>query len=235
MSSENKNPDFFSEIKKSLDACADPGKLNQLSKIEVDLIRERLRALYDQLSGIGIREKEPDEIKTVEFEISGEKEVSPLLVDEKIQRSETDTAEIGSDELLSEQAASKDPAPKTARQKEQPDLFSLDDGNKKSQKKSVAEVISDDKKSESVADKLQKQSRVNSLKNAIGINEKFFFINELFEGNLNEYNAAIESLDKLQNLEECLNMLEQLSSEYKWQEQLEAVDQLKQFLERKFM
>jgi len=234
MSPDGKNKDLFNEIKHALDSIADPARLKTLSGIERDLVLDRLKALYDKLTDLEEPEVNQEEKRTVEFEVSAPADVSPVSVDEKIHRSETDTAEIETEELLPEQDADEEGKPKEIMKEGQPDLFSLDDGDKKEEKKSVAEVISDENPGESVADKLQKQTQVNNLKNAIGINEKFFFINELFEGNLNLYNKAIDSLDELQTYEESIRYVEELSDENQWQVHPEAVEQLEQFLKRKF-
>ncbi len=102
-----------------------------------------------------------------------------------------------------------------------------------SEAKTVAEEISEKVQKESVADKLQ-QNKITDLKEAIGINEKFFFINELFDGVMKEYNEAIESLNTHLSKEEAFNYLNQLKEERVWNEGSEALGQLKDILERKF-
>jgi 3,4-dihydroxy-2-butanone 4-phosphate synthase len=234
MSSKKNSSTFYDEIKKSLDNLSDPGNLKHLSGIEVDLIKERLRTLYDLLSGTGVKEEKPVNIVEFDIEPAESKEISPAVVEEKIQQSETDTADIESEELLSIDAEVIASEEKQVKKKDQPDLFSLDDPGNQVEKKTVIDVITDEKQKESIADKLQKQTKVESLKSAIGINEKFFFINELFEGNLNEYNAAIEALENLKSPGESAPLLEELAKKYNWEGHTEAVVQLNQFLERKF-
>ncbi len=246
MSSSGENDKFFDQVRHSLDKINDPRLLGQLSRIEVDLIKERLRDLYDRLSAAQENSKKTEapvkeapvkkEEKTapeVEFEIPASPSLSPAAVEEKIQQSETDPGEIESDEILSTGTTAAPQEPATDKKAGQPDLFSVDDRENRHKEKTVAESIPATAEKESVADKLHKQSKVASLKSIIGINEKFFFINELFEGNLNEYNAAIDALDKMSTLEETTAMLEELASKYKWDGHPEATGQLKEFLERK--
>ena len=223
-------------MKKSLEAADDPVSLKKLSRIEIDLIREKLRTLYDRLSQVQAFEPEAEKPVEVEFEILGDQQgISPASVDEKIHMSETDTAEIESAEIISSEPKQEPHADKPAVKKtDQPDLFSLEGGEGKKQPASVAETVSGAEPEESVVDKLQKQSKVSSLKKAIGINEKFFFINELFDGSLNEYNEAIEILDAFEKEQECHAYLEELAGKFKWQGHPEAAEQLKQFLDRKF-
>ena len=238
MSSQSNNSDLYNSIITALDALPGPEKLNSLSRIETDLIRDRLRALYDVLSGVKEKEPIPDQIKEntveIELEVPQTETISPASIDEKIHQSETDPVEIESEELLSVRMEEEDNDEKPGPKPGQPDLFSLDDPPEIKEKKAVIDIISDEKQNESIADQLQKNSKVESLKKAIGINEKFYLINELFEGNLNEYNAAIETLDKLSSMDEAVKEMKGLSDKFNWTEHAEAVDQLKQFLDRRF-
>ena len=99
--------------------------------------------------------------------------------------------------------------------------------------KTVAEEISERVNKESLAEKFQKD-KITDLKEAIGINEKFYFINELFDGVMKEYNEAIETLNSKPSMEEATTYLNQLKEERDWKENTEAVGQLKGILERKF-
>ena len=53
-------------------------------------------------------------------------------------------------------------------------------------------------------------SQRKELKASISINEKFLFINELFDGNLREYNAAIEILNNFSDQREALEFLDSM-------------------------
>jgi len=231
MSSNNNRSDFFNKVIRSLDSIADPNQLNQLSRIELDLILEKLRTLYDQVYGIPKVIKKPEKEVELELEIQHDNEMNPSRVDEEIQQSETESTEIEFEELISGKMEKKD---KQDKETSDPDLFSEPDNQKKNpESKSVVDVISEEFPNESVAEKIYKHSKVESLKNTIGINEKFFFINELFDGNLSEYNDAIDSLDKLKIWDDSVSILEDLSQKYNWQGKTDAVEQLKQFVARK--
>ena len=241
MTTKNDMDNFYEKVRRSLEEIDDPGKLSELSRIEVDLVKEQLRALYDRLSDLGnsiavvrpVKEKGEKAVE-VEFEIPKDDSLSPSAVEEKIQQSETETAEIESEEILSVKTGADVPKKTPAGKRGQPDLFNTGDGDGNPGNKSVADTIKRGDAKESVADKLVKQAKVNSLKSSIGINEKFFFINELFEGNLNEYNAAIEALDKMGSIGESAGYLEELAARYKWDDHGEAAVQLKEFIDRKF-
>ena len=71
------------------------------------------------------------------------------------------------------------------------------------------------KSEESVGEKLQ-HKKITDLKASIGINEKFQFINELFEGNMKEYNVAIDQINNFTALEDAENYMADLQEMYKW-------------------
>jgi hypothetical protein len=101
---------------------------------------------------------------------------------------------------------------------------------------SVGETIGDklgDGDSTSIADQMQKSS-IADLKRAIGINEKFLFINELFSGDLGKYNRAIEEFNELQNKEGVRAHLVELKVQFQWDEDSDAYKKLEALLERKF-
>ena len=64
--------------------------------------------------------------------------------------------------------------------------------------------------------------------------EKFFFLNELFEGNMKEYNETIDALDQKDTYKEAMEYLVLLLEKKSWDVESEAYIQLKGFLERKF-
>ena len=86
----------------------------------------------------------------------------------------------------------------------------------------------------SVASKIG-NSKVNDLRQAIGINDKFILINELFEGNISYYNKAIDELNSFQSLNGAKTYLIELSVIHRWTPDLPAVDKINQIVERKFI
>ena len=102
-----------------------------------------------------------------------------------------------------------------------------------SEAKTVADEISEKVNEESLAEKFQK-NKITDLKEAIGINEKFYFINELFDGVMKEYNEAIMTLNSKSSKEEALTYLKQLKEDRAWKEDAEAFGQLRDILGRKY-
>jgi hypothetical protein len=107
----------------------------------------------------------------------------------------------------------------------QPDLFS-------SNSETLADKLSE-KTSPTLADRLTK-STLESLKKFIGINEKFLFINELFNGDMRNYNIALDELDSLKTIDGAKTYLFELKIQNQWQDDNEAYIKLKELIEYKF-
>ncbi|PID95040.1 MAG: hypothetical protein CSA95_01500 [Bacteroidetes bacterium] len=75
---------------------------------------------------------------------------------------------------------------------------------------------------------------IGTLKSAIGINDKFRFVNELFDGVLKSYNEAITVLDGASDLQDARSILDRQKEKYAWDPGNEAFGTLKDFVERKF-
>ena len=84
-----------------------------------------------------------------------------------------------------------------------------------------------------VADSLQ-MSGINDLRETIGINDKFLFINELFNGDLERYNKVIDELNDFSGLSGAQTYLTELQVQYQWAENGPAYQKLNILMERKF-
>ena len=77
--------------------------------------------------------------------------------------------------------------------------------------------------------------KVESLREAISINQRFSFINELFGGENMEYHAAIQHLDSLSTADLARAYVTgDLSQRYEWSRKEEHVNKLLKLIERKF-
>jgi hypothetical protein len=100
--------------------------------------------------------------------------------------------------------------------------------------KSVHEKFSAEKNDKTVAEKIGKSSTSN-LKSAIGINDKFLFINQLFKGDLQGYNKAIEKLNSCTAIELATTALEELKAAYNWDNGDEAYQKLEDLVIKKLL
>lgn len=77
--------------------------------------------------------------------------------------------------------------------------------------------------------------KVESLREAISINQRFSFINELFNGENMEYHAAIQHLDSLSDYDQArLYITQNLAQQYDWSHKEEHVAKLLKLIDRKF-
>ena len=158
-------------------------------------------------------------------------EAKPLIiVEEKHAFEETPVQEVKATapEEISKKAKTQKPLT--------PDLFSTHTSisdKYKDEKKSLNDLHSEHKIDKSLASKLQKNP-VKDLKAAIGINEKFKFINKLFEGSLQKYNEGIAALNSFENLDGALKYTETLKADFKWEENCEAEKELHELLMRRY-
>ncbi|QNF32937.1 hypothetical protein HUW51_09405 [Adhaeribacter swui] len=81
----------------------------------------------------------------------------------------------------------------------------------------------------------QMSKKIESLKDSISINQRFSFINELFNGENLEYYQAIQALDKFEDATQAKNYVTQdLATRYNWTRKEEHVNKLLRLIDRKF-
>ncbi|NPD45095.1 MULTISPECIES: hypothetical protein [unclassified Lentimicrobium] len=118
---------------------------------------------------------------------------------------------------------------------EQPNL----ENNLFSQVKTSPEIsdlnkkLADARNTHSIVEKLQ-NNRIENLKSVIGINDKFYFINELFGGNAQKYEDIIYTLNNFKKLEDAMQYFSTLKYRFNWDEESEPFAKLVNMLERKF-
>ena len=127
--------------------------------------------------------------------------------------------------------------PKPATRNQEPDLFgfstpTLADTLRTEAPPSVADRFAGNQPAESVASRLGSKV-INDMKEAIGINDKFLLINELFKGNQHHYNQALHFLNNAESADEAMGMFSRMFSELKWSDDSKAVDKLRSLIERR--
>lgn len=103
----------------------------------------------------------------------------------------------------------------------------------KEDKKYINDSVAGTQKDQSLGARLQK-NKVTDLKAAIGINEKFLFINELFKGDMQKYLDAINLLNTQPGLEEAEVILEQLVKQHQWEADSDAFVKFLSLFNRRF-
>lgn len=84
-----------------------------------------------------------------------------------------------------------------------------------------------------LGDSLQKAS--GSIAKSISLNQKFRFINQLFNGSADAYNEAIAELDQLTNYGQALDLISyRYANQFMWNMESDEVSELVEILKRRF-
>lgn len=104
--------------------------------------------------------------------------------------------------------------------------------------KTVAPSINDrvhqGKADHTLADKIN-LTPISDIKSAIGINEKFQFINELFEGSAQLYNEAIALLNNCTNAEAAHTLFHDYQNRNNWDTENNAFLRFREYVERRYL
>jgi len=86
-----------------------------------------------------------------------------------------------------------------------------------------------------VADRLASETKRNNLINAVSVNERFAFINHLFDGDVSVYQTALRSLSTMKTSDSAKDFLEKnYANHYDWEEHPEIRDNLFVLIEQNF-
>jgi|WetSurMetagenome_2_1015567.scaffolds.fasta_scaffold299865_1 hypothetical protein len=86
------------------------------------------------------------------------------------------------------------------------------------------------KKEDDLASVIKRSKPVDNLADAIGINDKFLFIREIFNGNNSEYEQAVDKLNRTENLQDAKAIIMSYTGE---NDESEVVRQLLEIVKRK--
>lgn len=75
---------------------------------------------------------------------------------------------------------------------------------------------------------------VKDLKAAIGLNEKFQFINQLFNGDSNKYNTIVDAINASQSADTALNYIRDISEKNNWELHAASAKNFIDLIERRF-
>ncbi|MEN8224684.1 MAG: hypothetical protein ABFS05_04915 [Bacteroidota bacterium] len=227
-------------------------KPDKIHEIDIDMLAEKLKDLYSLVfeleTGKAIEEihderpvaeperkaepepesePEPTPEPVIEQELQTETEVKkePQAEPEVKQTPQAEPVMEKEPEVLSEPETHDEPAPESVPEpKTTADLFTgattIADTFQNEEDKSIAARVV--------------PAAVKDLKMAIGINDKFLFINELFKGNPGEYNDALEQLNTAGAMTEAEASINTFRTKYDWSDQSEAYNRLKKIVQAKF-
>ncbi|MCK9218878.1 MAG: hypothetical protein PHF97_02075 [Bacteroidales bacterium] len=189
----------------------------KIPNIEFDLLRENVRKFYENLLLLKRINNEPGPLVEKPTTIHPETppaKVAPLSASEPETKKSPPIPEVKVH--IEKKKSSKPP---------EIDLFAAEEPVFNIKLKEAREI--------SLGPKIPTQ-RIDNLKSAININDKFMFINELFDGNLREYNATIETINGCKDISEASEFLNQLLKKNFWDTGTKAFKKLMELIERRF-
>lgn len=104
--------------------------------------------------------------------------------------------------------------------------------NRFSDHQTIAEKIAGNDLKKRVSDNLK--SSVKDIKSAIGINEKFQFINQLFNGDAIKYHSIIDEINSSSSSEIAMNYISEISETNNWESHPASAKVFLEIIERRF-
>ncbi|MFA6924473.1 MAG: hypothetical protein WC223_09495 [Bacteroidales bacterium] len=208
-------------------------KEQKIPQIELDITMNYLRELYEQFC---ILNKINNITGVEKTDIEEKREITKEIKIENKKISET--TEI-KEEVKLVQQDKKEEIKTTGKTKTTTPLDLFGDSISILKDKFQTEPTFNDKMSGETEDKrilsrIQNQTS-KDIKTSIGINEKFLFINELFDGNMEDYNDAINFLNEnCSEISEAENYISGLSEKYNWDKNKSSFGILKNLVEKRF-
>lgn len=134
------------------------------------------------------------------------------------------------------------PETRVATEEPEPDVVLNEETGEEPTPKTTADLFSG---SPTIADSFQAEKDnsiaamvspqpVQDLKMAIGINDKFLFINDLFNGDPPNYNDAIEKLNLAEDAQEAMKTLDGFGEQLGWTDRSEAFGRLRKIVQSKY-
>lgn len=228
----------------------------KIHPLDRDMLINKTRSLYEKL----LKLEEPEEKETPEKSIKLPETMPEAELSEKAESSkhiekgglvpDKKVQEAPSDETPSEEPVVKTAHEEHAVTEERKDVgpgknISADEPENKGEEKPsgpafdlfspAEETISDifsQKEEPTLAEKMSRKP-INDLREIIGINEKFLFINELFNGDMARYNKVIDELNAITNEKGLNRYFIELKIANQWPDDQQAFVKLQELVKRK--
>ncbi|MFP4470588.1 MAG: hypothetical protein ACLFPE_07885 [Bacteroidales bacterium] len=234
---------LIGKIQKDWDRAEVSGR--KISRIDRDILITRIRQLYDLISdlesvtanqpGREAQQHEPQESGAFAFP-----EDKPESDSDKPAKTPDEKPHADSGQLYDNKKKPKPEQPQELPQKNgsnQPLNSKLDPPSKAAvdlftPSKTLLDVYKTNHDN-SVAAKI-KQHRIEDIRSAIGLNDKFLMINHIFDGEMSKYNQSIDKLNSFDHFHDALQYIDELRLKAKGEESQTAMNKLLEIVKRKF-
>ncbi len=210
------------QAKEILDSIAKVEASDDIHSIELDLLLEKLRNIYDLVNDMkdAISKKNSSEISDT-LELGLKKDLNP--------ESEMETTNKGTIEKEAEKEEVK--VKKDNSEIKKPEKASYVSDRFKTSKPTINEEMEGKTQKEDLSSQLN-LTPINSISGAIGLNEKFELINELFSGDKNRFESTLEVLNKADSFVEAYNYL---NDNFDWDMDSVYVQRVLELIRRKLI
>lgn len=195
----------------------------KIPAVEMDLALEKVRNLYDILLLLKKSGQEEENIQTSQ-ESSARVESPAAEETEDIEIEDKTTEEAEADSIA--EAETEEPI----RQEDEAEGKNVSD-RFKSESSSIHDSISKLQQYDDLSSQLQTKP-ISNIADAIGINDKFTFIKELFDGDAEKYNNTIDILNKVVNFNDAYNYL---MGNFSWDMDSPLVQKILNLIRRKLI
>lgn len=212
--------------------------------IDVDLTLDKIRNVYDLL--IHLRNESTEPVFEVPEEESKEAKVPGVGTDEEMPEEEDNPIELSVEPTEVPEGAEvveESERPEPAIEKKEATQAEIHSRVKPvNERRNIGESFAKDKPSlheeltqstpkEDLSSKL-KTKPISSLSSAIGLNEKFELIQNLFDGDTNKYNHTLDVLNMATDFNEAY---EYLSTNFNWEMNEPLVQRILELIRRKLI
>ena len=199
-----------------------------MNQLDIDLLMENTRKLYDTICSVelGVRSEELGVEGNTDFDSDTDSDIDTDF--------DTDLELIDSstDELIDSDTDSA-PEPEPEPEPEEEDSGIRTYRIVRENAPTLGDLL-EKTEDNSLAARLQRKP-VSDLISAIGINDKFLFLNELFGGSMEKYNKSIRSLNSFSTLLGAKTYMSELQIEFQWDCSSDAYKKLADLVERRFI
>jgi hypothetical protein len=216
---------------------------SEIPPIEIDLVLSKVRNLYDSL--LIFRKTITETINTDDIKIDnqtkpGVKAKEDTFSDKVGQPEDKELIEVEEDKTMDsadETKTSADISQDLSKEKTKADTKDI-----KKEPETLADLfqnsksyrhekLAEEKPVKNLSSKLQSEP-IPDIGSAIGLNDKFLFINELFNGNIEKYEETISFLNNAPNFNDAFNYL---NEHFNWEMESLSVQKLLNLVRRKLI
>ena len=217
---------------------------NTDSDIDIDTDFELIELSTDELIDSNTDSEEDDEDADMVWDFTRDEEELGVRSEELGVEGNTDShtdlelIDLSTDELIDSDTDSA-PEPEPEPEPEEPEEPEEEDSGIRTYRIVRENVptlgdLLEKTEDNSLAARLQRKP-VSDLISAIGINDKFLFLNELFGGSMEKYNKSIRSLNSFSTLLGAKTYMSELQIEFQWDCSSDAYKKLADLVERRFI